>query len=133
MGVIERVVPGAPSAERVSLTCSACYPLGATVVPGGVNFSIFSRGATDIDLLLFDRVDDRRPARKIRIDPAENRTYHYWHTFVEGIGPGQIYGYRVQGPNDPAAGCCFDAEKVLLDPYGRAVAVPGDYSRGAAA
>jgi glycogen operon protein len=133
MGVIEQVLPEVSSAARTNMTCSGCCPLGATVLHGGVNFSIFSRGASHIDLLLFDRVDDARPARVIRIDPAENRTYHYWHTFVEGIGPGQIYGYRAQGPNDPAAGGYFDAEKVLLDPYGRAVAVPRDYSRGAAA
>jgi glycogen operon protein len=109
------------------------YPLGATVLPGGVNFSIFSRGASDIDLLLFDRVDDARPARVIRIDPVDNRTYHYWHTFVPGTGAGQIYGFRVYGPYDVASGWRFDPTKVLLDPYGRAVVVPRDYSRTDAA
>jgi glycogen operon protein len=133
MGVIEQALPEAPAAARAIITRSACYPLGATVVPGGVNFSIFSRGATDIELLLFDRVNDSRPARVIRIDPADNRAYHYWYTFVEGIGPGQIYGFRVHGPYDPSAGRRFDAAKVLLDPYGRAVAVPANYSRVAAA
>src|SRR5215472_3943014 len=108
MGVIEQVLPEASSATGTNTTCSGCGPLGATVLPGGVNFSIFSRAASNVDLLLFDRVDDARPARVIRIDPAENRTYHYWHTFVEGIGPGQIYGFRVHGPCDPAAGCRFD-------------------------
>ncbi len=48
-----------------------------------------------------------------------NRTYHYWHTFVPGAQAGQIYGYRVHGPNDPANGLRFDPAKVLLDPYGR--------------
>ncbi len=56
-------------------------PLGATVIPGGVNFSVFSRGASAVELLLFDRVDDA-PARVIPIDPATNHTYHYWHIFV---------------------------------------------------
>ena len=73
-------------------------PLGATVLDGGVNFSVFSRNGSGVELLLFDREDDARPARVIRIDPAANRTYHYWHVFVPGVQPGQIYGYRVHGP-----------------------------------
>jgi glycogen operon protein len=75
-------------------------PLGATVIDGGVNFSLFSRSATSVELLLFDRDDDARPARVIRLDPAANRTYHYWHVGVPGVPPGQLYGYRVAGPCD---------------------------------
>jgi isoamylase len=107
-------------------------PLGATVVDGGVNFSLFSRGATGVELLLFDREDDARPARVMRLDPAANRTYHYWHVCMPGIRPGQLYGYRVAGPSDPANGMRFDPAKVLLDPYGRGVVVPKNYSRDAA-
>ncbi len=107
-------------------------PLGATIVPGGVNFSVFSRMATGMELLLFDREDDGRPARVIPIDPAANRNYHYWHVFVPGLEQGQIYGYRAQGPFDPASGLRFDPARVLLDPYGRGVVVPKDYSREAA-
>ena len=109
------------------------HPLGATVVSRGVNFSIFSRGASSVELLLFDRVEDGRPARVIQIDPADNRTYHYWHTFVPGVRPGQIYGFRVHGPFDPANGVRFDPTKLLLDPYGRATVVPRNYNRAAAA
>jgi len=76
------------------------HPLGATVTPGGVNFSVYSRGASHIELLFFDREDDRLPARLIRFDPVENHTYHYWHIFVPGVQPGQIYGYRAHGPLD---------------------------------
>jgi glycogen operon protein len=108
------------------------YPLGATNLPGGVNFSVFSRHATGMELALFDREDDPRPARVIPIDPAGNRSYHYWHVFVPGVQPGQLYGYRVHGPFDPASGMRFDPAKVLLDPYGRGVVVPKDYSRDAA-
>jgi pullulanase/glycogen debranching enzyme len=72
-------------------------PLGASVVPGGVNFSVFSRGASAVELLLFDREDDARPARVIPIDSATNRSYHYLHIFVPGMQPGQLYGYRVHG------------------------------------
>ena len=107
-------------------------PLGATVYPGGVNFSVYSRSASAVELLLFDREDDARPSRVIGIDPTTNRTYHYWHVFVPGVMPGQVYGYRVEGPFDPANGMRFDSAKVLLDPYGRGVVVPGNYSREAA-
>ena len=105
------------------------YPLGATLINGGANFSVFSRSAASIDLLFFDRVDDARPSRVIPIDPVENRTYHYWHVFVPGVEPGQIYGFRACGPFEPAQGLRFNPTKILLDPYGRAVAVPKDYSR----
>ncbi len=107
------------------------YPLGAAVVDGGVNFSLFSRTATGVELLLFDR-EDAAPARVIRIDPVANRTYHYWHVFVPDVVPGQLYGYRVEGRSNPARGLRFDPAKVLLDPYGRGVVVPRNYSRTAA-
>jgi isoamylase len=107
-------------------------PLGATVTDGGVNFSLFSRSATRVDLLLFDREDDAQPARVIPIDPSTNRTYHYWHVFVPGVQPGQIYGYQAAGPFDRANGMRFDPAKVLLDPYGRGVVVPSNYDRRAA-
>ena len=94
-----------------------------------MNFSIFSRHATGLELLFFDRADDSRPARVIRIDPAANRTYHYWHVFVPGAKPGQIYAYRAQGPTDPARGLRFDPAKVLLDAYSRRVIVPSSYRR----
>ena len=107
-------------------------PLGATVFPGGVNFSVYSRNASGVEVLLFNREDDMQPERMITIDPATNRTYHYWHVFVPDVRPGQLYGYRVDGPFDPASGMRFDASKVLLDPYGRGVVVPRNYSRDAA-
>jgi len=119
-------------AGKEILATGKSSPLGATILPGGVNFSVFSRGARGVDLLLFDREDDPRPARVIPIDPLTNRAYHYWNVFVPGLQAGQLYGYRVHGPFDPANGMRFDPGKVLLDPYGRAVVVPGNYSRDAA-
>ena len=107
-------------------------PLGATPSPDGVNFSVFSRHATGVELLLFDAVDDTKAARVVRLDPAVNRTYYYWHVFVPDIRQGQLYAYRVEGPFDPANGLRFDSTKVLLDPYGRSVAVPEAYARDAA-
>src|SRR5262245_10590324 len=93
-------------------------PLGATVSREGANFSVYSKHATGVELLLFDRADDSRPSSVIRIDPAMNRTYHYWHVFVPGVKAGQIYGYRASGAFDPASGMRFDDRKLLLDPYG---------------
>ena len=107
-------------------------PLGATVCPGGVNFSLFSRKASNVDLLFFDHEDDARPSRVIHLDPVTNHTYHYWHVLVPAAQPGQIYGYRVQGLCEPMNGLRFDSDKILLDPYGRAVVIPKNYDRGAA-
>ena len=104
-------------------------PLGATIVDGGTNFSLYSKGATCVELVLFDREDDAKRSRTIRLDPRMNRTYHYWHVFLKGVTAGQLYGYRVEGPNLPEAGLRFDSEKLLLDPYGRAVVVPKSYNR----
>jgi glycogen operon protein len=108
------------------------FPLGATSVEGGVNFSVFSSQAAWLELLLFDRASDADPAHVIRLDAPAHRTYHYSHVFVPGLRPGQVYAYRAAGPFDPARGLRFDPEKILLDPYGRAVVVPDGYERGAA-
>ena len=108
-------------------------PLGASVRRSGVNFSVFSKSATLIELLLFDDRNAAEPSRIIALDATQHRSYHYWHAFVPGIGPGQIYGYRADGPFAPGRGLRFDREKLLLDPYGLAVAVPDGYQREAAA
>src|SRR5262245_36300538 len=96
-------------------------PLGATIVSGGVNFSVFSRNAAAMELLLFDREDDDRPAQIVPLDPRTSRSYHYWHAFIPGLQPGQLYGYRARGQFEPSRGMRFDPGKVLLDPYGRGV------------
>jgi isoamylase len=108
------------------------FPLGATVYPEGVNFSVYSKNAAGVDLLLFDRADAPLPSRVISLDPVKNRTYFYWHVFVPGLKTGQIYGYRVSGPFNPEKGMRFDVRKVLLDPYGKALVTPEHYSRLAA-
>jgi glycogen operon protein len=107
-------------------------PLGATVHSGGVNFSVFSKNASLIELLLFDDESAAQPAKVIPLEPPRHRTYHYWHAFVPAVKPGQVYGYRAHGPFAPESGLRFDGEKVLLDPYGLAVAVPEAYDRKAA-
>ena len=105
------------------------YPLGATVLEGGVNFSVFAQHATAVDLLLFDHFDDPEPLQVISHHPKWNKTFSYWHVFVEGIGGGQIYAYRVQGPYDPARGYRYNPKKVLVDPYARGVVYGKNWSR----
>jgi isoamylase len=119
------------SAGRVKSGASA--PLGATVRDAGVNFSVFSKDAALVDLLLFDDANAVKPATVIPLKADKHRTYHYWHVFVPDLQPGQVYAYRAHGPFAPERGCRFDSEKVLVDPYGLAVAVPKKYDRRAAA
>jgi glycogen operon protein len=117
---------------EVYLDKGFCSLLGATPFRNGVNFCVYSRHATAVELVLFQHSDDVRDARSLHLDPVTNRTYHYWHVFVPGVSAGQIYGYRVDGPHDPENGLRFDRSKVVLDPYGRAVVVPRTYGRIAA-
>ena len=131
---MDKVRPG-PTRDARSLVMQSrgrSAPLGATVEPDGVNFSLYSRDAAGIELLLFDRPDDPKPSQTVALDAVSNRTYHYWHVFLSGVRQGQLYGFRAHGPFDPARGIRFDHTKVLLDPYGRGVVVPTDYSRDAA-
>jgi isoamylase len=137
-GVFEAAA-ATPGAQRVhsqvaapAVSIGRSAPLGATVGWDGVNFSLYSRDASGIELLFFDHEDDVRPARVVPLDPSVNHTYHYWHVFVPGVQAGQLYGYRVHGPFEPLKGARFDASKILLDPYGRGVVVPKNYSRKAA-
>jgi isoamylase len=119
-----------PAAQEIHATHP--YPLGPTITPEGTNFSVFSASATRMEIVLFDHADDPRPSRVIPLDPVLHRTCHYWHIFVPGIRAGQLYGYRANGPNDPANGRRFDSQKVLIDPYGKSVSVGQHYDRAAA-
>jgi isoamylase len=96
------------------------FPQGATPEDGedgriGTNFSLWSAGAERVELCLFDDDGTER-----RIELGE-RSAQQWHCFVEGVGPGQLYGYRVHGPWDPAHGQRFNPAKLLLDPYAKAI------------
>lgn len=108
------------------------FPLGATVSHHGVNFCIYAKGATGVELLLFAEPNAPQPDQVIVLDPKHNRTAHYWHVFVPGLQAGQVYGYRVDGPYDPRRGLRFNRNKVLLDPYAKAVVGWEHYSREAA-
>lgn len=108
------------------------YPLGATVTPEGVNFAVFSKNCTAVELLLFDRVDQAQPSQVFLLDPSTNRSFYYWHALLPWVQAGQLYGYRVRGPSQPETGLMFDGAKVLLDPYTRAVMYDASYDREAA-
>jgi isoamylase len=96
-------------------------PLGCTPYDHGVQFAVFSRHATGVSLLLFAGAQDGVPTEEIDLDPRENRTGDIWHVQVDGIGPGQCYLYRVSGPYEPRIGHRFNSNKLLLDPYAKAV------------
>jgi isoamylase len=100
-------------------------PLGATVTSSGVNFALYSENATEVDLCLFDHPE--APAETVRVRMVE-QTNHVWHVFLPGFKPGQLYGYRVHGPYDPARGHRFNPSKLLLDPYARALTGPVNWS-----
>lgn len=90
-------------------------PLGAQYDGRGVNFAVFSAHATKVELCLFDP-SGRRQIAKIALP---QRTEHVWHGYLGGLGPGQLYGYRVHGPYEPQNGHRFNPNKLLIDPYAR--------------
>jgi len=111
-------------------------PLGITWVEGerAYNFALYSKNATGIILLLFSEEDFVTPIHEFRFDYLENKSGRIWHCRIpeEVMEHAKYYGYIVEGPADHSAGHCFDPEKILLDPYARAVFFPQDFSREAA-
>ncbi|WP_205513294.1 glycogen debranching protein GlgX [Longitalea arenae] len=94
------------------------FPLGATYDGNGVNFSIYSEHAEEMELCLFENLDSKTEFLKIKM---KEREHHHWHVYVADLKPGQLYGYRASGPFDPANGQRFNANKLLLDPYAKAI------------
>ena len=119
-----------PIDEVSSVSCP--YPLGSSPTQWGTNFSVFSASAKAMKILFFNNAEDSEATRTVALHPIENRTGDYWHIFVPGIKAGQLYGYRADGQQDPGSGQRFDPDKVLLDPYAKAVSVTASYSRAAA-
>ncbi|MBN1526218.1 MAG: glycogen debranching protein GlgX [Candidatus Omnitrophica bacterium] len=93
------------------------YPFGATLRKDGVNFAVYSKYADEAFLLLFD-APDKPPTDVIRIG---RKTRHVWHVFVHGLKKGQLYGFKVRGRYDPQNGLRFNENKLLLDPYAKAL------------
>ena len=96
-------------------------PLGATWSRDATNFAVYSSHATAVELCLFSEARDAPPSERI---PLARGDANVWHVAVEGIEPGQLYGYRVDGPFAPARGHRFNPAKLLLDPYARALSGP---------
>lgn len=94
-------------------------PFGATVLPGGVNFCVFSKNATKITLELYEGEKDTEPASCVEFDPAVNKTGDVWHAFVPDLKAGALYLYRVEGPFEPDMGHRFDGRQRLFDPYAK--------------
>jgi len=97
------------------------YPLGATANSEGTNFALFSENATAVYLCLYDA---KHPEQEIVSIPLTEHTELIWHIHVADIKPGQLYGYRVDGPYDPEEGQYFNPYKLLLDPYAKAIHAP---------
>src|SRR5262249_29291450 len=93
-------------------------PLGVSWDGRGVNFAFFSETASGVDVCLFDKADSPVPSSVIRV---EERTDQIWHAYMPGLAPGQRYACRVRGSYDPASGLRFNASKLLIDPYAKAI------------
>lgn len=101
------------------------YPLGATWDGQGVNFALYADNATGVDLCFFNSTEDETETAKFKL---VERSHHVWHAYIDGAKPGQLYGYRVHGPFDPANGHRFNPSKLLIDPYAKAIAGTIDWS-----
>ncbi|MGQ0815762.1 MAG: glycogen debranching protein GlgX [Gemmatimonadota bacterium] len=108
-----KVLPGEPS------------PLGANWDGRGVNFAIFSENASSVDLCLFDSNEPTMELERIRV---REKSAHVWHCYIPGLKPGQLYGYRVDGPYEPERGLRFNSSKLLIDPYAHAVTGEVDWN-----
>lgn len=94
------------------------YPLGATYDGNGVNFALFAENATGVELCFFDNEESKTESRRIKI---KERTHQIWHCYIPDCKPGQLYGYRVHGPYEPTQGHRFNPNKLLIDPYAKAI------------
>ena len=111
--MIQAIYPGQP------------YPLGATFDGEGVNFAIFAENAAGIDLCLFNDPGDQKETETIKMNEV---SHHVWHCYLPGIRPGQLYGYRAHGPYDPLNGLRYNSNKLLIDPYAKAISSAVDWS-----
>jgi len=94
------------------------FPLGSTWDGKGVNFALYARHATGVELCLFHNEKGEKEYKRIRLT---ERSHDVWHIYLRDIGPGQLYGYRVHGAYEPSEGHWFNPNKLLLDPYAKAI------------
>lgn len=105
--------------KNINVYPGSPFPLGATWDGKGVNFALYADNAHGVDLCLFTANTDKKEYARIAI---KERSYQVWHVYVPGLQPGQLYGYRVHGPYDPENGLRYNANKLLIDPYAKAIA-----------
>jgi len=105
-------------------------PLGASLTHGGVNFSIFSRNATAITLIIFESADKNSPCIEIPLDKTKHKTGNMWHCFINGLQAGTCYLYRADGPYFPEKGQRFNNHKALIDPYAKALTDTSEWDYG---
>jgi len=110
-----------------SYSAGSPIPHGVYLHEGGINFTLFSRHAARVSLLLFASPNDATPCQIIELDPYHHRTGDIWHVCVHGASRGQAYAYRVDGPHEPAKGHRFSPRNILLDPYTTALARPENW------
>jgi isoamylase len=115
---IENELLESAGGEQLQTLPGIPYPLGATWDGHGINFAVFSENAHGMELCLFDEEDESKEIVKIKIDEV---THHIWHVYVPGLKPGQLYGFRAYGPYEPQNGHRFNGNKLLLDPYAKAI------------
>src|SRR4051812_9200922 len=94
------------------------YPLGATWDGEGVNFAIYSENATGVDLCFFEENNSDKTTEHISLT---EQSHYVWHVYVPGVKPGQLYGYLLHGPYEPQNGLRFNCNKLMIDPYAKAI------------
>jgi len=117
--------------KKLNTTPGTPYPIGSSIKNNGVNFSVFSKNAKSIELLLYKDKDDVKPSSIIKLNEEENKSYYYWHIFIEGLNAEQYYAYRVDGEYNPSKSLAFDKSKVLIDPYAKGI-YASNYNRNSA-
>jgi isoamylase len=105
--------------EELKIYPGTPYPIGASWDGEGVNFALYSENADAVELCLFDQEHGALETHRIFLP---EHSHQVWHGYIPGIKPGQLYGYRVHGPHDPSNGHRFNKNKLLIDPYAKAIA-----------
>jgi len=112
----------------LNYTAGSPLPHGVSFLQNGINFTLFSRHASSVSLLLFASTEDSEPCQTIPLDPNHHRTGDIWHVCVQGAERGQAYAFQVGGPFAPEQGHRFCANTILLDPYATALSIPKNWS-----
>ncbi|MCE7064937.1 glycogen debranching protein GlgX [Dyadobacter sp. CY326] len=115
---IENELLEAPASVKIDVLPGKPYPLGATWDGKGINFAVFSLNAQGVELCLFEADNEKEEYIKIKVEEV---THHIWHVYIPGLEPGQLYGYRMHGPYEPRKGHRFNHNKLLVDPYAKAI------------